>query len=170
MTFKVPDIGAALERLRSAGFHPVNVDLSDPGWKEAFLLPREAHGTVVQLAETNEAEVTRAQLLTHVAQHGPDAHPRWWRDPSPATGPRACLRRVVLRTPSLPVALGFFGGLLQGDVVADTGTAAELVWPRGSRLRIEEHPDAPPGIDRLEVEGLPEPVEVIGTRFVPAPA
>jgi hypothetical protein len=30
------------------------------------------------------------------------------------------------------------------------------------------HPDAPPGVDRLEVEGLAEACTVIGTRFVPA--
>lgn len=169
MTFKVPDILAALERVRGAGFHPVNVDLSDPEWKEAFLVPREAHGTVVQLAESNEPRATRAQLLAHVAQHGPDEQPRWWADPSPASGPPARLRRVVLRTPNLSAALGFFGGLLQGDVVADDGSVAELVWPRGSRLRLEASPGAPPGVDRLEVDGVAEPVEVIGTRFVPAP-
>ena len=53
LTFKVPDLMAALERVRAAGFHPVNIDVSDPEWKEAFLMPREANGTVVQLAESH---------------------------------------------------------------------------------------------------------------------
>ena len=83
LTFKVPDLSAALERLRGAGFQPVNIDLSDPEWKEAFLMPREAHGTVVQLAETARDFGTRADLLAHVAEHGPNMHPRWWVDPEP---------------------------------------------------------------------------------------
>jgi len=41
------------------------------------------------------------------------------------------------------------------------------VWPRGARIALELHADAPPGVDRLEVEGLAEPCTVIGTRFVP---
>ena len=55
LTFKVTDLAGALERVRGAGFHPVNIDVSDPQWKEAFLMPSEAHGTVVQLAESHGA-------------------------------------------------------------------------------------------------------------------
>ncbi len=40
ITFKVTDIVATLERVRSAGFQPVSVDLRDPEWMEAFLQPR----------------------------------------------------------------------------------------------------------------------------------
>ena len=168
MTFKVPDIVAALDRVRAAGYGPVNVDLSDPEWKEAFLLPREAHGTVVQLAESNGDFGDRAALLTHVEDNGPDEHPRWWADPVAHDGPPARLRRVVMRTPNLTAALAFFAGILQGDVERDSATDVDLVWPRGARLRLEAHPDATPGVDRLEVEGLPAAVHVIGTRFVPA--
>lgn len=168
LTFKVPDLLAALHRLQQTGYHPVNIDLSDPEWKEAFLMPREAHGTVVQLAETTHDGETRAEGLAWVAENGPNAHPGWWVDPVPASGPPARLRRVVLRTPSLSAALGFFGGVLQGDLIAHDTTWAELGWPRGARIRLEEQRDATPGVDRLEVEGLAQPVELIGTRFVPA--
>src|SRR5262249_34192796 len=51
LTYKVDDLATTLDRVRTAGYQPVNVDLSDPDWKEAFLHPREAHGTVVQPAE-----------------------------------------------------------------------------------------------------------------------
>ena len=127
--------------MRGAGFHPVNIDLSDPEWKEAFLMPREAHGTVVQLAESHGHPETRKELLDYVAEHGPNVHPRWWVDPAPATG-HGTLRRVVLRTPSLPSALGFFAGVLQGDVeheTADFGrprvAARRARPPRGRRRR-----------------------------------
>jgi methylmalonyl-CoA/ethylmalonyl-CoA epimerase len=169
LTFKVPDLEAALERVRASGFRPVNVDLSDPEWKEAFLLPREAHGTVVQLAESAREFSTRAELLAHVRANGPNMRPRWWVDPEPHAGAPAKLRRVVLRTPSLSSALGFFGGVLHGEVTAESATSADLVWPAGARLRLEENRDASPGVDRLEVEGLDAPVELVGTRFVPAP-
>jgi methylmalonyl-CoA/ethylmalonyl-CoA epimerase len=165
MTCKVPDILSAIERMRSAGFHPVQIDLRDPEWKEAFLMPREAHGTVVQLAEAHGHPESRAELLAHVAQHGPNMHPKWWVDPEPAAGPRCTLRRVVLRTPALASAVGFFAGLLQGDVESETATSADVVWPGGSRVRLEARDDAPPGIDRLEVEGLDGEVTLAGTRF-----
>ena len=167
LTFKVKDIGAALERVRGAGFHPVNVDLTDPEWKEAFLLPSEAHGTVVQLAESHGHPESRAALLAHVAEHGPNQHPRWWTEPAPAAGPPACLRRVVLRTPVLPIAVEFFAGILEGDVEHESERRVDLVWPRGARIGLELRPDAPPGIERLEVEGLAEERTMIGTHFVP---
>src|SRR4249920_2666555 len=114
LTFKVPSLAATVERVRGAGFRPVNIDVSDPEWKEAFLMPREAHGTVVQLAESHGHPATRKELLDYVAAHGANTNPRWWVDPPPPTG-RGTLRRVVLRTPSLSSALGFFAGVLQGD-------------------------------------------------------
>jgi methylmalonyl-CoA/ethylmalonyl-CoA epimerase len=168
MTFKVPSLEAMVERVRGSGFHPVQIDVSDPEWKDAFLMPREAHGTVVQLAESHGHPEGRAELLAHVAANGPNMHPRWWVDPEPAAGPPLTLRRVVLRTPSLAAALGFFGGVLQGDVEAETAQTADLVWPRGSRIRLEQRADAPPGVDRLEVEGLDSEVTLAGTRFAPA--
>ena len=170
LTFKVADLAAALERVRAAGFHPVNIDVSDPQWKEAFLMPAEAHGTVVQLAESHGHPETRAELLAYVAAHGPNEQPRGWSEPSPPEGARALLRRVVLRSPALPTALEFFGGLLGGEVEHESATRVELVWPRGARVALESWPDAPAGVDRLEVIGLAEESTVIGTRFVPAQA
>jgi methylmalonyl-CoA/ethylmalonyl-CoA epimerase len=52
MTFKVPDIHAALAASEAAGYRPVGIDLSDPGWKEAFLHPKDAPGVVIQLAQS----------------------------------------------------------------------------------------------------------------------
>ena len=168
LTFKVSSLDAALERVRSFGFHPVNNNLDDPEWKEAFLMPAEAHGTVVQLAESHGHPETRAELLGHVAAHGPNMQPRWWNDPSPAEGAPAHLRRVVLRTPMLPTALEFFAGILGGEIEHETEQRVDLVWPRGARIGLESHPDAPAGVDRLEVEGLSDACTVIGTHFVPA--
>jgi methylmalonyl-CoA/ethylmalonyl-CoA epimerase len=167
LTFKVKSLAAALERVHATGLTPVNVDVSDPEWKEAFLMPKEAHGTVVQLAESRGHPDGRAEMLRHVAAHGPNMHPRWWSDPAPPSGPPARLRRVVLRTPLLADAVAFFGTLLEGTVERESNRRVELAWPRGARLALEQHRDASPGVDRLEVEGLGEQRSVIGTRFVP---
>jgi catechol 2,3-dioxygenase-like lactoylglutathione lyase family enzyme len=168
LTFKVADLATALERVRGAGFDPVNINTSDPEWKEAFLMPAQAHGTVVQLAESHGHPEGRAELLAHVAAHGPNQQPRWWSDPSPPTGEPARLRRVVLRTPDLPAALQFYAGLLEGAVEHESDRRVDLVWPRGARIGLELHAGAPPGVDRLEVEGLAEAHTVIGAHFVPA--
>src|SRR6185437_14138415 len=37
--------------IKAAGIEPVGVNLSSPGWKEAFLHPRDAHGIVIQVAQ-----------------------------------------------------------------------------------------------------------------------
>jgi methylmalonyl-CoA/ethylmalonyl-CoA epimerase len=170
MTFKVPDLLDAVERAREWGITPVKIDVSDPGWKEAFIMPADAHGTVVQLAESPTEFTTRAELLAYVHEHGPNEHPRWWPDPPAAEGPPAHFRRAVLCSRDLDATVSFFSEFLQGEIEAKRDGRVELVWPLGSRIAIESHPDASPGVDRLEIEGLVEPVEVIGTRFVPAPA
>ena len=100
-------------------------------------MPREAHGTVVQLAETHGDPQTRAELLAHVARaRAEHARPRWWVDPRPQPTARATLRRVVLRTPALPTAVAFFAGILAGRIVDErSATRADLVWPGGRAHR-----------------------------------
>ena len=168
LTFKVPDIVDALDRLREAGYNPVNVDLSEPEWREAFLLPREAQGTVVQLAQPGQVLSDRAAQLAHVAAHGPRQNPRWWGDTPCAIAPPTYLRRVVLATTSLPAALAFFGALLGGEEAASGSSWTELAWPGGAHLRIEERRDRAPGIDRLEIEGIDVETTVLGARLTPA--
>jgi len=171
LTFKVDDLEAILERVRQSGFQPVGIDLSDSEWKEAFLHPREAHGTVVQLAESHHDFATRAELLAHVHEHGPNAHPQWWPDPPPPGGRAGFLRRVVVATPSLAATLGFFAGLLQGHEVAAGEGWVELGWPGGARVKLEHRPGSPPGVDRLEADAVGDPEDrlVAGARLLIEP-
>ena len=172
LTFKVSDLAATLERVRTAGFQPVGVDLRNPNWKEAFLQPREAHGTVVQLAQVHPDHPGTPEMVK--AAEGGDAffEPEWW----PALPPRAAepcrLRRVVMSTPSLPAAVGFFAGLLDGEVVAEDAASVELAWPGSGRVRLEQHVDARPGFLRLEGERpgtAPETVDVSGVSLLLSP-
>ena len=53
ITFIVDNLKAAVERARAAGLRVVDEDYADPHWQEAFISPRSAHGTIVQLAQTD---------------------------------------------------------------------------------------------------------------------
>jgi methylmalonyl-CoA/ethylmalonyl-CoA epimerase len=53
VTFKVPDIQRALDRVRAAGYHPVGTNLEHEAWRETFLHPRETGGVLLQLAQAD---------------------------------------------------------------------------------------------------------------------
>ena len=124
LTFKVDDLAATLERVRSAGYRPVNVDLSDPDWKEAFLHPRDATGVLVQLAQS-EGE---------------------WRTPAPASLPAprtpapADMIHVAHAVASLDDGLRLFSGLLGGSEEArgraDHHRWVDVAWPAAGRVRL----------------------------------
>ena len=67
VTLKVPDIAAALAALSTAGIEPINVRIEDPQWKEAFIHPRDANGTLVQIAQAalSDEELARHHLEPH---------------------------------------------------------------------------------------------------------
>jgi methylmalonyl-CoA/ethylmalonyl-CoA epimerase len=180
LTFKVTDLAATLDRVTNAGYTPVGVSLANPRWKEAFLQPREAHGTVVQLAQADSPFADFAAEFEHLAS-ARQGEPVWWPEP-PAPAPhRTRLRRVVMRTADLDAALDFFGELLSGTVEAvppaqrpdgDGATrVVQLCWPGGGRIRLEELRDATPSIDRLELEGVgpARTLDLAGTRLVVFP-
>jgi methylmalonyl-CoA/ethylmalonyl-CoA epimerase len=52
ITLKTDDIEAAMDRIRQNGFDLVDVNLDDENWKEAFLRPKQAHGTLIQIAQS----------------------------------------------------------------------------------------------------------------------
>jgi hypothetical protein len=125
LTFKVPDINAALERVQSAGFEPVNVRLSDPGWREAFLHPRQATGVVVQLAQAEHEWVSPA----------PEGFPD-------SAAPPASLLHVTHAVRVLDKGFALFHRLLGGIVTASgpgpggTWDFVDLAWPGALGLRL----------------------------------
>jgi methylmalonyl-CoA/ethylmalonyl-CoA epimerase len=56
VTFKTDDIRAAVAKLEGAGYELVDVNLDDPHWKEAFVRPSRAHGTLVQIAQSSASD------------------------------------------------------------------------------------------------------------------
>jgi methylmalonyl-CoA/ethylmalonyl-CoA epimerase len=67
VTLKTNDIEAALSELRGSGLEPIMVNLSSPQWKEAFLHPKDALGTLVQIAQSQfgDEELARHHLSDH---------------------------------------------------------------------------------------------------------
>lgn len=53
VTFKTDDIRAAIEKLEGLGYELVDVNLDREEWKEAFLRPSRAHGTLIQIAQSS---------------------------------------------------------------------------------------------------------------------
>ena len=52
VTFMVSDLRAAVDEARAAGLRVLDEDYADPTWQEAFISPRSAHGTIIQLAQS----------------------------------------------------------------------------------------------------------------------
>jgi len=53
ITFKVPDLPTAAQRVKSHGYDVFGYFDEIPSWKEFFIHPKQAQGIVVQLAESN---------------------------------------------------------------------------------------------------------------------
>jgi methylmalonyl-CoA/ethylmalonyl-CoA epimerase len=72
VTLKVDDIESAIAHLRARGVPLMNVSTEHPDWKEAFIHPRDANGTLFQIAQSrlDDEEVARH----HVAHHPEDGH------------------------------------------------------------------------------------------------
>ena len=76
-----------------------------------------------------------------------------------------------MTTRALEPTLTFFSDLLDGTLVDQTSATAELEWPGGGRIRLEEHPDRTPGVARLELvgSGPARNLMIAGTPFVIRP-
>src|ERR1700724_815113 len=59
LTFIVRDLRHAVARARAAGLRVVDEDYREPRWQEAFISPRSAFGTIIQLAQTNMSVAER---------------------------------------------------------------------------------------------------------------
>jgi methylmalonyl-CoA/ethylmalonyl-CoA epimerase len=144
LNFIVPDIDVTLGKIRALGVAPVGVRLEDPRWKEAFLRPGDAYGTVVQVAE----------------QSGPPPSsnpPAGLGEP----GPSCSLSVIEQRVADIDGAARLFQEALDGKIVSRQDVAgrseAELSWQNGATLRLvqcavdrQDSPLSAEGIAHLE--------------------
>jgi methylmalonyl-CoA/ethylmalonyl-CoA epimerase len=70
VTLKVRVIEEQVARLKAAGVPLTLVNFSNPNWKEAFIHPREAHGVLIQLAESEHED---DELAAHMRERFSEA-------------------------------------------------------------------------------------------------
>jgi methylmalonyl-CoA/ethylmalonyl-CoA epimerase len=141
LNFVVTDIGETLARIRAFGIEPVRVNLANPNWREAFLHPRAAHGTVIQVAQQGGS---------------PPA------DPPPGglaeSAPPSRFDLIEHHVSDLDRATRLFRDVLDGRLDDASARAAELTWPGGRRIRL------------VLRDGLPHGGALHHIRFTRAPA
>ncbi len=142
LTFKVPDLSAALEQTTRAGYEPIGIDRSDPEWMEAFIHPKQATGVVIQLA----------QATTPWTGPPPAGFPTERRQLADGSGPArpASLCWVTHVVAELEAATPLFVTLLGGEVTGEGAGPGhrwtELTWggPMGLRLACPVGPSGAP--------------------------
>lgn len=63
VTFKTDDIEAAIAQVQGKGYELVDINITGPHWKEAFLRPSGAHGTLIQIAQSSAPDDVVKQHL-----------------------------------------------------------------------------------------------------------
>jgi methylmalonyl-CoA/ethylmalonyl-CoA epimerase len=83
ITFKTDDVVAERERLQGLGIEPVGVNFSG-GWKEMFIHPKDGHGTVIQIAQSDFPAPPMTEWLESLPEGVVifDGDGAWWDDGS----------------------------------------------------------------------------------------
>jgi methylmalonyl-CoA/ethylmalonyl-CoA epimerase len=143
LTFKVPDLRDAMRRARDLGHDVVGFDDSSPAWQEAFLHPRHAQGTVVQLVESHPE-----------LQSGDWVPPPF--PPAPPAAPPVTLLGLRLASRSEARARRQWQDLLGGACSA-SGRDLVFRWPESPlRVTVSIDPAAGEGPVALEIEARRE--------------
>jgi methylmalonyl-CoA/ethylmalonyl-CoA epimerase len=119
VTFKVPDIVAAAERVRRCGYDVVGYNDDFPYWKELFIHPKQALGIVIQLAEEHPLPEGMAETW-NAGWEAP-------KGPVPAT-PAARVVGLRLTARSAEAARRQWADLLGGRERTDDGRLV-FEWP-----------------------------------------
>lgn len=166
VTFKTDDIEAELARLRRAGIEPVGIDFRNPGWQEMFVHPSQAHGTVIQIAQTNIAEPNMSDWLAGLpaSQRFYDGGP-WWDTAVIGVGDPHQMKRAVIETPDRAAGDRFYTDVLGSEESAGP-THSDHLWPGGT-IRLVDAEVERPRVGWIEIEGLGAEVTIGGTRFRP---
>jgi methylmalonyl-CoA/ethylmalonyl-CoA epimerase len=127
LNFAAGDIEDTLARLRALDIQPIGVSLDNPGYKEAFLHPRGAHGIVIQIAQ--QAGSPRRPAPREL----------------PEAGPATRFDLIEHHVSDLPGATRLFREALGGQLETGDEHAAELTWPGGHRIRLVREDGLPRG-------------------------
>jgi hypothetical protein len=140
LTFKVPDLIAALPVIEAHGLRPVGVDIESPFWRESFLHPKDGPGIVIQIAQQVEHDPALGDPPERV--DGPNHDVPGHFPASASLGAAASLDYVGLAVASIDREVGLFCGLLNGVATNDGVDAAldarwvEVAWDGPGRIRL----------------------------------
>lgn len=146
LTFQVPDLNETMKVAERMGFPILYANTEYEGWKEAFIHPKYAFGTVVQLAEFPEYRPESKTL-----------------NPSSAS-----LHAIELRVHDVERAQEFFTQVLHGT--QDNGAPLRVIWE--GPVHIDLRPVAAEvrqGIEQIEIRGSAFPTEVTRNDLAFAP-
>lgn len=146
VTFKVADLGAALDVVRAGGLDVVDVDTSGSVWHEGFLRPSQVGGLVVQVAWSGATDQEWAASIGHA--------------PEPPASGAAELLGPTLRHPDLERARAVW--TLLGAMITEEDGALRCRWP-DSALDVVIEPGEPAGPVALRMRGTPSLPAVDGT-------
>jgi methylmalonyl-CoA/ethylmalonyl-CoA epimerase len=142
VTFKVADIAATAERVRSFGYEVVGYNDDVPYWKELFLHPKQALGIVIQLAEEHPLPEGMA-----------DAWNAGWEAPKapPPAEPAARVVGLRLTARSAEAARRQWGELLGGRERTEDGLLV-FEWAHSPlRLGVRLDPSRADGPEAIEL-------------------
>lgn len=131
ITFKVPDIRAKLRELEANGYRPVGVAIDGPGWKEAFIHPKDGPGIVVQVAQSD----------SEWSSPPPDGFPAAANEP-------ASFDYIAIGTPEFDRAYALFVDLLDGKPTGKGHDGrygfdyTEIAWSSNGVIRLFERETA----------------------------
>jgi hypothetical protein len=143
LTFTVPNLRASVAQVRALGATVTGEDYSHASWQEAFIAPDGVHGVVIQLAQSDAAYPSPAELL-NTTERDADRFPSsagatdrtWWTPlwDTPA-GPTATLGATHVASSDLAVSRRLFEDVLSAETHEsdEVSTSAGPAGPSGSR-------------------------------------
>lgn len=157
VTFTVPDLRAAVARVRSLGSTVVGESYEHPAWREAFIPPDSKHGMVIQLAQSDqvypsvdELLATRTRDTTSFPSVSGAVEPLWWTSLwETPSGPTIRLGRTHLVSTDLAFSRSLFEGVLGGFPRVGKDYL-DFSWPSGS---VRVHAGDSPGVLGMSMRG-----------------
>jgi hypothetical protein len=131
-----------------------------------FIHPADGHGTVIQIAETDNPgppmDEWLAGLPATFSYYGGEP---WWDEGVVLGGPPSYLRAAVIETPDRTAGDHFYGAVL-GSTSERYGDHTNHRWD-GGVIRLQDADVDRPRIGWLEVEGVSTECAIGAARFVP---
>lgn len=159
ITITVPDLAEAVRRTRELGLKVVGESYEHPGWREAFVMPDDVHGTVIQLASSDKSYPSPAELhasrerdMSAMPAVAGATDQSWWTslwDTEPADH-NGWLGATHVVSGDLSLSRELFSSVLGGRL-EEREDGFRVVWPSGA---IQVRAGEPVGVERVERHGV----------------